>query len=272
VNVLAALLAALQAGTWTVSPVAPSVGDTVVIWRAFPGATSVRVRPLAGTATIEPLADPSSLPARGGVVVRYAVAAFAPGAHALAMPDLDVLHPDGVAETVPGDTARVTVVSVLPPGDSLPAPQPSLGPLPRAAPRLLPLGLLIAAALGSGVTWLSLRRRRGARPGRVPPVEKRSPAPIARWMAAGEARAVAAVAAERLRRAIARVEPRAHAALDDVECLALLGELRPAWPLDELRETLSGLERARYAPAIPADVLAVAEQAEEMATALERAE
>jgi hypothetical protein len=216
------------------------------------------------------LAEPVVMPARGGVVVRYLIAVFAPGSHALPMPDADVLRAGGVTEAVPGDTARFAVVSVLPAGDSLPEPRASLGPLPRASPRLLPLVVLVAGALGTGAGWWGLRRRRGRRPDATHPAEKPSRAPLARWMAAGEARAVAAAATGRLRRAIAEAEPHAHTALNDPECLALLKERRPAWPLAELADTLAGLERAGYAPAIPADVLATAEQAEELAAALER--
>ena len=124
-TVIAGLLLAVQvAGAWTVTPAVPTVGDTVIFTRAIPGATAARVRPLAGTAVLEVLTEPVAVSARGGVLLRYAVALFTAGTHAVAMPDADVLRPDGVAETLPGDTARVVIASVLPPEDSLPVPRP----------------------------------------------------------------------------------------------------------------------------------------------------
>jgi hypothetical protein len=264
-TVAALLLVAQAAGPWTVTPDTPTVGDTVIVWRAFVQATSARVRPLAGTAVLEPLSDPVAVAARGGVIVRYAVALFAPGRHALPMPDVDVLQPGGVSETVPGDTAWITVSAVLPPGDTLPPPRPSLGPLPRGERRVFPVALLVGAALSASAAWWRVRRRRGPPVGPPPAAEAPADAPLDRWLAAGEARAVAAVAADRLRRAIGRVEPRAHCALSGDEVLAVLREAQPDWPLDDIAATLGALERARYAPAIPADLMGLVEQAAALA-------
>ncbi|HWP38215.1 MAG TPA: hypothetical protein VNL18_11750 [Gemmatimonadales bacterium] len=260
-SLIAALtLAAQAAGPWNVTPTAPSVGDTVVLWRAFPGATSARVRPVAGTPVVEPLTDPSVEPARGGVIVRYRVAFFAPGSHGLAMPDVDMLAPGGVSETVAGDTAWVTVASLLPPGDTLPPPRPSLGPLPRGERSLRPLVVLIGVVLSGAASWWTVRRRRGPRVVIAHTPAEPAPPPLDRWLAAGEARAVAVVAADRLRHAIAAAEPRAHRGLALDELLAVLGDTRPDWPLPAIADTLGALERARYAPAIPADLMSLVEQ------------
>jgi hypothetical protein len=262
--VAALVLAAQAAAPWSVTPPAPSVGDTVVLWRAFAGATVARARPIAGTPVVEPLTDPSVEPARGGTIVSYRVAFFAPGSHGLVMPDVELLASGGVSETVAGDTAWVTVRSVLPPGDTLPPPRPSLGPLPRGERRLLPLVMLLGLVLSGSAGWWIVRRRRGPGGAIALPPEAPPPPPLERWLAAGEARAVAVVAADRLRQAIAIAEPRAHRGLAGDELLAVLGAARPDWPLSDLGDTLGALERARYAPAIPADLMSLVEQADEL--------
>jgi hypothetical protein len=89
-----------------------------------------------------------------------------------------------------------------------------------------------------------------------------------RWIAAGEGRAVAAVAAERLRDHLARSVPEAGRALSTDECIAVLEERRRDWPLRELGETLRGLERARFAPAVPGEVALLVDQVESLVESL----
>ena len=81
-----------------------------------------------------------------------------------------------------------------------------------------------------------------------------------RWVAAGEGRAVASVATARLRQRIAALVPEADRALAVEECLEVLAQKRPQWPLRDLGELMQGLERARFAPAVPGDIAILADR------------
>lgn len=248
---------------WDARPATATVGDTVYLSRSLPAAPGVRVRPqpLARTPVVEPLTDPIVEQRADLVTVRYAVAVFEPGAQRIAMPAVELLYPDGNSETVLGDEAVVTVRSVLPPGDSLPEARPSLAPVPRPlrdrAPFLLLAGVVV---VGSGA-WAMVRRRLRPRPqGKDGGGSPGGAAPPA-WVEAGELRAAAASVAERLRRTLERLEPGAGTGLPIDALMALLRLRRPAWPLSELEELLHTLERARFAPAVPDDVLILEERA-----------
>lgn len=195
-------LAALQGGL-AVSPDRPTVGDTVWIAWTVPAPAGWRVRPslLAGDATLTPLGEPIAMRTADGWVVRYPVALWTTGTVTVHLPALSRSGPDGSVDSLPGPTATVTVASVLP-DTGKPAPRPALGPLRESRPTAWPVALAIAVAAGllaGGVMW----RRRGpakampATPSRIP-----APVPDARWLAAGEPKAVAARAAARLRQAI----------------------------------------------------------------------
>jgi hypothetical protein len=80
----------------------------------------------------------------------------------------------------------------------------------------------------------------------------------------GEARAVAAVAADRLRERIARLVPEADRSLATEECLSVLDAKRPDWPLRDLADLLRGLDRARFAPAVQSEVAQLVRQVDEM--------
>ncbi len=261
---LAVLLLAQGPATWTAYPSSATVGDSVSLTRTLPAPPGVRARPqpLPRTPLVEPLTDPV-VEQRGDVLtVRYMVALFEPGDQRIPMPAVDLFYLDGNTETVLGDTAVVRVHSVLPSEDSLPAPRPSLAPLPRPitdrAPVLLLVGLV---AVGTGA-WALARRR--VRPRPAAPEEGAASAgpPLHVWVEAGELRAAAASVAEQLRRTLARLEPAAGVGLPTDAVLAALRLRRPAWPVNEIEELLRALERARFAPAVPSDVLLLQEQAE----------
>jgi hypothetical protein len=245
---VAALL--LQGGGWTVRPAAPTVGDTVRLERvvpAPPGAVG-RARALTADELVEPLRAPEIMTTNAGLLVRYTVAFFAPGRHELPMPALEVVHPDGGVELVLGDTVVAEVRAVLPDTAEAPEVRAARPPLGRVALEPLPVVLLgggTAAALG---LWAFLRRRRGPAPG---PAEAQAPAPEApllRWLAAGERRAVATLAMQRVRLRLEAAVPDATRGLALAECLATIGAARPDWPLRELADVLTALERARFAP------------------------
>lgn len=260
-----ALVAALvQAATWSVVPEAPTVGDTVRLVRrlSVPPGVQPRVRPLPGSEAVVALAGPQATYADGVLTVVYTLAAFEPGPHEVALPDAELLFPDGRVETVRGGTIVVRIRSVLPRDAGPPEPKPSLGPLPRAPTRAAPLIVLVGAALGMTVLWGVARRRTGPRPAPLEDPVTSSTVPIDRWVAAGEPRAVAAATADRARAWIAAHVPDAGRQLDTDTCLAVLRSRRPEWPLHELADLLRSLERARFAPAVPTDVMIVVDQAE----------
>jgi hypothetical protein len=186
------------------------------------------------------------------------------------MPPVWRLGPDGSADSVPGGAATVRVVSVLPDTAGRPAPKPALTPLRaerRTALPALAASLLAAGLLVGAVAW---RRRppRGARP--VPDLLLDPEVPDARWLVAGEPKAVAARASHALRSAIARAVPEAHEALSTPECLATVERARPAAPVRELRELLSALDEVAFATAHGVEVAPLARRARALAEDLAR--
>jgi hypothetical protein len=260
-------LATGQGGGWSVTPAAPTVGDTIWLERAFPvrDGWQVRAGKLEATAAVEPLADAAVLRSAGGWVVRYAVVAWHPGAHTLTLPPLWLLGPDGKADSTVGGTTSFRVTSVIPDSLRIPSPQGLLAPL-RAAHQD-PVPPLVAAALAAGLLAVGVARRR-RRPRSLepaPPVPLEREVPDPRWLAAGEPKAVAARAIWRLRAALARAVPEAHPALDTGECLAVVERARPDAPLRELRELLEQLDRVAFASAHGTDVAALSAMARRLA-------
>src|SRR5262249_40162829 len=183
----------VRGGDGTAAPRQPTVGDRIRLERTIATARGWRVRAgrLASAGVAEPLGDAVVLPDGGSWVVRYDVVAWAPGDVTVAMPPLWRLGPDGTADSLPGGTAAFHVASVIPDSVRNPAPQPALGPLRLDRSSALPT--IAAVFLASGVLLsLILWRRRAPRvvaaAGRVavdPPIAD------ARWLAAGEPKAVA---------------------------------------------------------------------------------
>jgi hypothetical protein len=255
---LAVLLAASQGLAWRTAPAAPTVGDTIVLERLVPAAAGARgrTRGVDASDVMEPLGPPEVLTAPDGIRIRHRVALFAPGVHALAMPAIELLHPDGAVEVVLGDTALVRVAAVIPDTLAAPAPRPSEAPLARPVRRPARAAVPVAAAAALTLLWLAWRlrpRRAGAR--EEPPPEPPPDLPLMRWLAAGERRAVATVAVHRLREAVAAAVPDAAGAAGPAEWVAAVAAARPQWPVDELADILRALERARFAP-LGADDLA----------------
>lgn len=259
-----------QASTWAVSPSEPTVGDTVVVERrvVLPDA-GARLEPQAfqASAQLEPLRQPVVLARGEGWVVRYAIAFFTPGPQRLAMPAIGVTYRDGRMESLSGGALDVVVRSVLPDGDPLPDPRSSLGPMTRSSRRVEPVLILAGAVLIVVGVWGVYRRR--ARPRPVWSAGGGTVAvPVARWVAAGESRAAAALTMDGMRTRIAELVPEANRSLSAEECLQQLEALRPEWPLQELGEVVQALERASFAPAVGGDPLALAERADRIIRSL----
>ncbi len=267
---LAVLLLAQGPATWVAYPSSATVGDSVSLTRTLPAPPGVRARPqpLSRTPLVEPLTDPIIEPRGDVLTVRYVVAVFEPGDQRIPMPAVELLYPDGNTETVLGDTAVVRVRSVLPRGDSLPPARPSLAPLPRPLRSRAPFVLLVSLVGAGTGAWVVARRRVRPRPGA--PEDGPVPAgpPLHVWVEAGELRAAAASVTEQLRRTLERLEPAGGAGLPTDALLAVLRLRQPGWPLGELEDLLHALERARFAPAVPNDVLTLEEQAATLAERL----
>ncbi|HEU5261424.1 MAG TPA: hypothetical protein VFU41_08395 [Gemmatimonadales bacterium] len=253
------------AGEWQVTPARPTVGDTVWLERFVAAPPGWRVQPAkaerTGEAVVEPLGDPVVRRAAEGWVVRYPVVAWVPALRWVIPPSIVRWGPSGRADTVPRDTAWFRVSSVIPESAVAPRPQPLLPPL-RTAPRdPLPAGvaLLVTGALLAGaLRW----RRRAARQVPPPPHVPLEPeVPDARWLVAGEPKAVAVRATHRLRMTLYRAIPEAHPALSTAECLAQVERARPQAPLRELRDVLEQLDHVAFASAHGTDVAALAKMA-----------
>jgi hypothetical protein len=261
-----ALLAAQGPGAgWQATPARVTVGDTVRLARRIPapaGAT-LRPEPLAANDRITPLAPPVVETDSGGFTVTYTIAPFATGEVAIAMPPVQVIDLSGATTTVLGDSALVDVVSVLPDTGHA-APRASVGPYLRPVRRAAPLILALAFAIMLLAGWWAWRLRTGRPPAPAGPPPTVPAPPIDRWLAAGEPRAVAAVATERLRAGIERLVPHATRALATDELLVVLEAERPGWPLRDLREMLGALDRARFAPLAADDAAELVEQTEEL--------
>lgn len=266
----ALLMLVLQANGWLAAPSQPTVGDTIQLERsvAVPHGWRLRAGKLGSATAAEPLSDAVVLAAPGGWVVRYAIVAWMPGEITLDMPPLWRLGPDGTADSVSGGTATFHVASVIPDSVKAPAPQPSLGPL--RLDRASPFPVIAAVLLSSGVLLLLILWRRRA-PRSVVAGQDLAVDPEvadARWLAAGEPKAVAARAAQRLRRALAHTIPDAHEALSTAECLAVVEHARPDAPLRDLRELLLGLDQVAFATAHGLEVAPLAARARALAREL----
>jgi hypothetical protein len=268
----ALLVLALQAGAWTASPSAPTVGDTIQLERAVtaPPGWRVRAGKLASATVAEPLGDAVVLATANGWVVRYDVVAWTPGDISLDMPAIWRLGPDGTADSLPGETAAFHVASVIPDSVRNPLPQPALGPL--RLDRASPIPIVAAVLLAGGLLLLFIFwRRRG--PGAVPlgpDIAVADAVADTRWLAAGEPKAVAARAAQGLRRAVAHAIPEAHEGLSTEECLATIAQVRPNAPLRDLRDLLQALDQVAFATAHGSDVAPLAARARALARELHR--
>jgi hypothetical protein len=263
------LMVVLQANGWVSAPSQPTVGDTIRLERtiAAPAGWRVRAGKLASGTVAEPLGDAVVLAAPGAWVVRYAVVAWTPGEIRLDMPPLWRLAPDGTADSLSGGTATFRVASVIPDSLKSPAPQPSLGPL--RLDRSSPFPVIAAVLLAAGaLLLLILWRRRGPRSVAAQSLAVDVEVTDARWLAAGEPKAVAARAAQRLRRALAHAIPDAHEALSTAECLAVVERARPDAPLRDLRELLLGLDQVAFATAHGVEVAPLVSRARALAREL----
>jgi hypothetical protein len=255
---------------------APSVGDTVWLSRTVRVPTGDAVR----AAEWEP-SDPVELLGRGRVVlagdsaeISYPVVLWRAGQHTIEVPGPLLLGPGGTVDSLAGERVSVQVRSVLPPvpPDSTLAPQPRASFVSRRVVSLVPIVVLWLASLVLLLPVHLWWRRRGKPPRAAPPA-LRSDAlelPLARWADAGEYRAVANVAAARLRTAVEQRVASAHSGLDTERVLAEIAASRPEWPLQELGELLRALDDVRFGVVPSSEALRLSRSTIEMRNRLLR--
>ena len=263
-----------QSANWTATPAAPTVGDTIWLEREIPlpAGWQVRAGQLEPREDVEPLGDPAVLRSPAGWVVRYGVAVWTPGSHTLALPSLWRIGPDGRTDSTAGGAASVVVASVLPATLKAPDPRGPLGPLRLERRDAGPPLVAVLVSIGLLAAGVAARRRPPRQVPPAPPVPLEREVQDARWLAAGEPRAVATRATWRLRAALARAVPGAHPALDTHECLGVVERARSGARsgarLGELRDVLEQLDRVAFASAEGTDVAALATRARRLAQEL----
>jgi hypothetical protein len=258
-----ALLFGLSIPAWPTTPLpaqvpGPTVGDTVWLSRTvgLPPGHVVRAADWDPADPIELLGRPRVVVTGDSAEIAYPVVIWQPGPQLIELPGPLLLGPGGTVDSLSGERVRLEVKSVLPavPRDSL-APQPRAGLVNRLEVTPMPLAMLWAAALVFLIPLHLWWRRRG-KPLRAAAATPDLPEPpLARWADAGEFRAVANVAASRLRSAVAQRVASAHSGLDTERLLAEVAAARPNWPLEELAELLLALDNARFGLTTSSDAL-----------------
>jgi hypothetical protein len=200
--------------------------------------------------------------------VSYLVVGWRAGTSTITMPAVWRLGPDGSTDSLPGGTITLRIASVIPDTVTAPQPQPSLGPLRLLRPNPIPVLAAIALAGGMLLALIGWRRRAPRRLKDDATTPEDAEIPDQRWLAAGEPKAVAARAAQRLRHALAHAIPDAHEALSTTECLAAVARARPDAPLRDLRELLQALDQVAFATAHGVEVAPLAARARALAREL----
>ncbi|MGE5804134.1 MAG: hypothetical protein ACM358_17945 [Gemmatimonadota bacterium] len=260
----------VQTGGWTVSPARPTVGDTIRVERTIetPAGWRVRAGKLDQYGDVEQLGEPSIVARPGGWTVRYLIVGWRAGGASVAMPSLWRLGPDGSTDSLPGGTVTLRLASVIPDTLAAPQPQPSLGILRLGRGSAIPVIAAVGVSIGLLFGLIAWRRRASRLVAADLALARDAEVPDQRWLAAGEPKAVAARAAQRLRHALARAIPAAHEALSTTEVLAAVERARPDAPLRDLRDLLHALDQVAFATGHGVDVAPLAARARTLAREL----
>jgi hypothetical protein len=229
---------------------APTVGDTIWLTRtvAVPAGNVVRPTDWDPTDPVELLGRPRVTMTGDSARISYPVVVWTPGIRLIDVPGPLLLGPGGGVDSLASEAMRVAVTSVLPPDvpDSTIPPQPRAALVPRLERSIVPLAILWLIGL-LGLVPLHVWWRRRGKPAPAAPTRSEVPeVPLSRWADDGEYRAVANVAALRLRAAVVQKVSEAHTGLDTERLLTQLAAARPDWPLDELGDLLRALDDARF--------------------------
>jgi hypothetical protein len=252
----------------------PTVGDTVWLRQTVsqPPGHVVRSSDWTPSDPIELLGRPQVIVTGDSAEITYPVVFWRPGHHTVELPGPLLLGPGGTVDSLAGTRVTVDIRSVLPPvaSDSPLAPQPRAGLVARRETSMTPLALLwlltLLVLLPLHLWW----RRRGRPVAAAPTAAPIPEPPLARWADDGEYRAVASMAAARLRKVVAQRVAAAHAGLDTDRLLSQLAAARPTWPLEELGDLLHALDDARFGQAGAVDALDLSRASTEMEERLRR--
>jgi hypothetical protein len=266
------MTAALQGQGPAPTASGPTVGDTIWVARtvAAPPGTTLRPADWDPADPIQRLGPPRLTPHGDSTDIAYPIVVWRAGPVTVDVPGPLLLSPGGHIDSVPPRPQELRIASVLPattPPEAL-APQPRADFVPRTSVSVVPvlLLLLLAVLLLAPLHWW-WRRRGRPRPRPALTLLREAAPPLDRWSDAGEARAVAAIAARRLRSVIAARMPAAHTGLDTEDLLRVTAR-RGDWPLRELSELLHALDEARFAQVAVADAVGLARRADELAPRL----
>jgi hypothetical protein len=249
---------------------APTVGDTIWVTRTveLPPGRSLRAADWEVADPVELLGPPRVTLRGGSADVAYPLTVWRAGSHTVQVPGPLLLAADGGVDSLGSQSVTLQVQSVLPRAatDTSLRPQPRAEFVPRPVTTPLPVVILVLLAilLLAPVHWWW--RRRGKPVPKAPGGESGGSAgpPLERWADAGESRAVAAAATSRLRAALAHRVPAALPSLDTETVLLQISEQRPDWPVEELKELLHALDRARFGQGTADDVMALVRRAAEL--------
>ena len=255
---------------WMIAPPSPTVGDTIWLFRIVNHASDWRVRaaPFENQGDVVSLGDPAVDFGTTADTVRYALVAWTAGPHRFRLPALWLVGAGGRSDSLAGGEGAVTVRSVIPPDSTRPAPKGLLPPLdPRGASWWPPVGIA-ALSVVALVALVRLRRRRPRVTAAPAEFVTSGGAPDARWLAAGEPKAVAARAARVLRQALVRLVPDALESLPVREALDAAEGKIPGATFRRVRESLLALDQVAFAVAHGTDVARVAADARALAREL----
>ncbi|HEY3013282.1 MAG TPA: hypothetical protein VGJ36_11080 [Gemmatimonadales bacterium] len=246
----------------------PTVGDTIWLSRtvALPPGYVARAADWDPADPIELLGRPRVIVIGDSAEIAYPVVVWRPGQQLIDLPGPLLLGPGGTVDSLAGKRVRLDVRSVLPavPPDSLLPPQPRAGLVLRREVSPTPLAILWLVALTLLLPLHLWWRRRGKPVRTASPTQALPDPPLARWADAGEYRAVANVAAVRLRAAVAQRVATAHPGLDTERLLAELAAVRPDWPLKQLENLLRALDDVRFGQTGSPETLGLAHSTLEM--------
>ncbi|MFQ5550676.1 MAG: hypothetical protein ACE5FJ_05515 [Gemmatimonadales bacterium] len=269
---LLAAMTPVQEVSWTASPAAVTIGDSVWVTTTFALDPEERMRigvpdPSSNSVVLE---RPEWTRGPNGATVQFVVALFDLGDVTLGTPPIELLTPDGSVRTLGPSAVHVTVASVIPAADSTPALRPGFDPIPRPVTRAEPFVFLLLTTCFIAYVWWSLRSRRHPRPLADALPASRIGAPLTRWADLGETRAVASVANSRLRSFLAERTSQASNSLTTAECMEVLRNFGEDLPVREIEELLRALDNVSFAPAVASDVLRIAEQVDDLISELSR--
>lgn len=257
----------------------PTVGDTLWASRTvrLSAGDSVRAADWQLEGAVQLLGHPVVVVRGNQAEISYPLVAWEPGDHQVDVPGPIITRASGAEDTLGTESVTLRVASVLPAGvpDSTLAIQPPANLVVRQEASPLPaliLGLLSMLILFP-LHWYWNRRGKPASPSPSAPPFSPPPDMIEHWAKIGERRAVAGIAAARLRSAIARGIPSAHPGLDTASVLRQVEQVRPLWPRQDLAEVLASLDSIRFAPIATstANVFQLYQRGLQLAQALEGA-